>query len=139
MKLDINPKNVETWIKGANITALQTNKQHELQVHRWFLSILLDKGKTFPIHDVNAHGVTKSELFQDFIERLIFFWSGRKSLSTQDMYCIDFTPKGYPKRVFNKNTILLPRNVANKHELYSKLIVATFNVTEGRGLYGGGA
>lgn len=136
MPFDINPRNMEAWVKGTNIIAFQTQKQHELQIHRWFLSILLDRGKTFPVRDVSVN-VSRYLLYQDFLERLIYFWSGKKYLSTKDTYCIDFTSKGFPKHVNQRNTILLPRDVMNKNELYSKLVVATFNITEGRGLYGG--
>lgn len=137
MHLDINPSKIAVWVRGSNIVAYQSQKPHELQVHRWFLSIILDRGRTFPIQDVSVQDCPKTKLFQDFLERLVFFWSGKRYLSTTDMYSIDFTPKGFPKSHIGKNTILLPRDVTSRSDLYRKLIVATFNVTEGRGLYGG--
>lgn len=130
-------ENIQKWIKGTNVVAFQTQKPHELQIHRWFMEILLDKGASFPLKEVSHPQADKRALFQDFIERLLFFWSGSTTLSTTKIYRIDFTPKGFPKRDVTRNTLLLPRDVTSKNELYSKLIVATFNITEGRGLYGG--
>jgi hypothetical protein len=88
------------------------------RVLRYFGDILTDYGATFPKSDVSCSAsISRRALFDDFKGRLLAWWGGRD---------IGFTPDGYPKVVGKK--LMLPLNVHSKKELYSKLIVATFNI-----------
>lgn len=111
------------------------------RIFEWFLCILADKqGKLFPVNEVHItdRTITRAELAADFQMRLTFFWSNDTVFHKDQMYRIGFTPHGFPKSDPNTNTLLLPLDVNSKKELYSKLVVATFNIS-GKELYGGGA
>lgn len=136
MELTVTSSNIRRWIMGANIYGIHTSDKHSLRVYKWFHSILLDDGKTFPTQQVSLESNhTKKQVFTDFIMRLLYFWSGSNRLSTTHHYKIGITMSGYPKS--QASTLYLPRDAVSKEDLYTKLIVATFNITEGKSLYGG--
>lgn len=93
----------------------------------YFADILTDNGRTFPKSDVSCDPrISREDLFGDFKSRLMRWWkSGR----------LGFCEGGYPKIV--RGTLLLPKDVHNKKELYHKLVVATFNIQTPKCLYGG--
>jgi hypothetical protein len=132
---------IKRWICGDNVVADATIGMPHRKVYTWFMDILLDDGATFPIEEVSvspsSRNMTKRDLFHDFILRLIHFWSGSTRLSRKTTYRIGITPHGFPKSNATKKELLLPKDVRSKDELYRKLVIATFNITEGRGLYGG--
>lgn len=126
------------WITGNNVVVCDNNpSKHEHDVYQWFLDIVLDEGKTFPVAAVNIFHVSPKKLHGDFMMRLIHMWSGSSRVHDDTLYKLDFAPSGFPKTCLKDTTLYLPRNVKNKNELYTKLIVATFNDTEGKGYYGG--
>ena len=104
---------------------LLTRKMHIMRI---FYEILTDNGRTFPREDVSCPSarISSRQLFDDFKTRLTK-WRGKRQ--------IGFTKDGYPK--ITKDRLLLPLDVTDKKELYSKLIVATFNTSSFKGLYGG--
>lgn len=134
----INEENLQKWVQKGNILATITSSKHQLQIYQWFMHILLDKGRTFPMRDVSlVSGTSKTDIFKDFTMRLLFFWSGSNTLSFTNQYTISFTEGGFPKTDQIHRTLYLPQDVRSKKELYSKLIVSTFNIAEGKGYYGG--
>lgn len=132
----VTARNIKRWIERANIDSRCINKK-QLQVYKWFYEILLDEGASFPFGEVTGDRSShSSSYFLDFVMRLMFFWSGSNQLSLSMQYVVDFTPQGFPKKGAT-GVLFLPQDVRSKHDLYRKLIVATFNVTEGKQLYGG--
>ena len=127
--------NIHRWLQRANIEARVVKDAKQLQVYKWFYEILMDQGTSFPFNEVHVQKTPNDTLFIDFVMRLMFFWSGSNQLSLSTRYFFDFTPHGFPKNA--GNVLFLPQDVRSKHDLYKKLIVATFNITEGKQLYGG--
>lgn len=105
--------------------------QTKERILKVFAGILTDNGRSFPTDAVSpAKGVLRQALYSEFKAKLMRYWSGTR---------VEFIASGFPKRSADGTILYLPADVRGKKDLYSKLIVATFNVeTDAKHpLYGG--
>jgi hypothetical protein len=139
------PITLETF--AAWLAATPTRISHmargdqERRVLNWFMEILRDRGATLPLEELNQPEDISAEvrvkLYEDFLGKLMFFWSSLRKLDTTRGYQVMFIDNPLPKSSTCFYQIKLPRNVRSKDELYRKLVTATFNVEAGVGLMGG--
>lgn len=128
-----------TWVGDPPIQNMQVLKE-------WFCEILLDGGRTLPaeVYGRNSKEMTsaeKKELFQRFLNNLVYFWTSLRNLAPDQKYQVVFhlrEPSRLPTSATCFYQLKIPvKHVREKSDLYKMLIEAASGANDGFGLLGG--
>jgi hypothetical protein len=132
-------------------TGLESSKQNYKIVFDNIVSILTDRGVTFP-YDIVPYekenlepptdDASRLAIFYNFIEKLLQFWSGYRHYSDTFHYAVSIKetqdPEKFPESHTCYSQIDIPITYFNDREkLFTKLVIASYNVESFLGNYGG--
>lgn len=107
------------------------NEERQQSMSSWMTTLLMTYGTDVPLPN--------NDTFDDFMKKLMAFWSGLPSINPSIRYSVQFIDGNrLPSSAMCFYTIKIPINMASTYEDFcDRLITAVYNVESGVGLMGG--